>query len=192
MAEKPELKTTITRHKTFWVIAHEHHNYLSRWVAERQAQKVKTDQDVDFVCRKNAQIQRSAMVSVIFSALTLEAFINDYGISNFPKAFFDKHLDRLSPVTKWIIIPKLKGGHQLEPTGPAIRKLGALFKQRDKLVHHKTVTTPVSEAFNKHWLDEKHSEEALSTVRLLVEELARVDQTVDASWLKIEDTDIYA
>ena len=59
-------------------------------------------------------------------------------------------------------------------------------------MHHKTVTKPLSEAFNKDWLDENHSEEALSTVQLLVKELAKIDQTVDVSWLEIEDSDIYA
>jgi hypothetical protein len=192
MTDKPEDEIRITRHKTFWVIANEQHRFVNRCCVERQARRVKTDRDVDFQCWKNAQIQRAAMISVVFSALTLEAFINDYGISNFSKTFFDTYLDRLSPATKWMIIPRLKTGKQLNPQGPVIHKLSSLFKQRDKLVHHKTVIKPVSEAFNKHWLDEKHSEEALSTVQLLVKELAKIDQTVDVSWLEIEDSDIYA
>jgi hypothetical protein len=192
MTDKPEYQTTITRHKTYWVIANEQHSFVNRCVVERQARRVKTDRDVDFQCWKNAQIQRAAIVSVVFSALTLEAFINDYAISNFSKTFFDTYLDRLSPTTKWMIIPRLKTGKQLDPLGPAIHKLSSLFKQRDKLVHHKTVIKPVSEAFNKDWLDEKHSEEVLLTVQLLVKELAKIDQTVDVSWLEIEDSDIYA
>ena len=192
MTDKPEDQITITRHKTFWVIANEQHSLANRCAIERKARGVKTDRDVDFQCWKNAQIQRATVVSVVFSALTLESFINDYGISNFSKTFFDKYLDRLNPVAKWMIIPRLKTGKQLDPQRPPIHKLSSLFRQRDKLVHHKTVTKPVSEAFNKEWLDEKHSEEALSTVQLLVEELAKIDQTVDVSWLVMEDSDIYA
>ena len=95
-------------------------------------------------------------------------------------------------MTKWTIIPKLKTGRGLDPHGNAIRKLALLFKQRDKLVHHKTVTKPVSEAFSQDWLTEKHSEEALSTVELLVRELSTIDKTVDTSWLNIDESDIYA
>jgi len=192
MTGKPEDQITLNRHKTFWVIANEQHSFVNRCIVERQARRVKTDRDVDFQCWKNAQIQRAAMVSVVFSALTLEAFINDYGISNFSKTFFDTYLDRLSPTAKWMIIPRLKTGKQLDPQRPPIHKLSSLFKQRDKLVHHKTVTKPVSEVFNKDWLDEKHSKESLSIVQLLVKELAEIDQTVDVSWLEIEDSDIYA
>jgi hypothetical protein len=153
---------------------------------------VKTDRDVDFACWKNAEIQRSAMVSVIFSAFTLEAFINNYGITSFSRNFFDTYLDRLSPMAKWTLIPQLKTGHGLDPNGAAIRKLRWLLKQRDKLVHHKTVTKLVCDAFNQDWLTEKHSEEALLTVEVLVQDLARIDNTVDTSWLEINDTDIYA
>jgi hypothetical protein len=56
----------------------------------------------------------------------------------------------------------------------------------------KTVTKPVSDAFNQDWLTEKHSEEAISTVRLLVQELAKIDDTIETSWLEIGYRDIYA
>ena len=192
MSKERLIQTTITRHKTFWIIANERHDFLAGRAVERQARRVKTDRDVDFVCWKNAEIQRAAMISVVFCALTLEAFINNYGILSFSKNFFDTHLDRLSPVTKWTIIPQLKTGQCLDPHGTTIRRLASLFKRRDKLVHHKTVTKPVSDAFNQDWLTEKDSEEAISTVRRLVKELAEIDNSIDTSWLEIDDRDIYA
>jgi hypothetical protein len=50
MSEKPEDLITVSRHKTFWVIANERHDFLLQRAAELQARQVKTDRDVDFVC----------------------------------------------------------------------------------------------------------------------------------------------
>ena len=90
MSNRVQIKITIDNHQTFYSIAYRHHLQVEQLVAQRHQRTVKDDEDVDFVCEKNAAIQQSAMVVVIFSALTLEAFINHYGIEKFSHKYFDR------------------------------------------------------------------------------------------------------
>jgi hypothetical protein len=192
MASHSDHQVTLTRHQTFLALAFQHHAIVKALVAKRNARQVKDDADVDFQCLKNAQIQRSGMVSVVFSALALEAFINNYAAERFSKNYFENHLDRLNPVSKWLVIPRLATGKQVATDGKVYGDLKRLFKLRDKLVHYKTRKKNLSQLSEDDWVTEKHSEEAISAVESAVRELATVDASVDISWLKSAREDPYA
>lgn len=182
-----------TGHNTFFAIAHRHHRLVERLVNERNSRQVKDDHDVDFVCEKNAAIQRSAMVSVIFSALTLEAFINNYAIERFSKNYFENHLDKLNPVIKWILIPKLAIGNGIDTDGQPYERLKKLFKLRDRLVHYKTKKKKVSEMTEEDdWITENHSTDALFTVESVLEELVKIDNSLETEWIESAKSDPYA
>lgn len=193
MCEENNHEVIFTAHQTYFAIAYRHHKNVQRLVVERKTRKVKDDHDVDFICENNATIQRAAMVSVIFSALTLEAFINNYAIEKFSKSYFNNHLDKLSPVSKWIVIPKLITGNSLNTEGQPYELLKKLFKLRDKLVHYKTRKKKVSEMTEEDdWVTENHSEDALLTVESILNELARIDTAVEIDWLESSKNDPYA
>ena len=126
---------SFTSHETFFAIAYRNHELVTNLVRQREARPTKDDHDVDFHCAKNAEIQRAAMVSVIFSALTLEAF-NNYGIEHFSRSYFDNHLDKLPAVSKWIVIPTLAVGKEIDSDSQSYEQLKRLFKRRDRLVHY--------------------------------------------------------
>lgn len=193
MRTETDHEIIFTSHQTFFAIAYQHHKLVERHVVERNAKRVKDDRDIDFICAKNAAIQRSAMVSVIFSALTLEAFINNYAIERFSRNYFDNHLDKLSPVSKWIVIPKLVTGNEINSDGQPYEKLKNLFKHRDKLVHYKTRKKKVSEMTeDEDWVTENHSADALLTVKSILNELSKVDTLVETDWLESTKRDPYA
>ena len=179
-----------TSHQTFFAIAYRHHKLVERLVKERDTRQVKDNRDVDFVCAKNAAIQRSAMVSVIFSALTAEAFINNYAIERFSRSYFDNHLDKLSPVSKWIVIPKLVTGNEIDTDGQPYERLKKLFKLRDKLVHYKTKKKKVSEMVeDEDWVTENHSVDALLAVESILGELSKIDSSLETEWLESAKND---
>ena len=150
---------SFTNHETFFAIAHRNHELLTNLVHQREARPTKDDHDVDFHCAKNAEIQRAAMVSVIFSALTLEAFINNYGIEHFSRSYFDNHLDKLPAVSKWIVIPTLAVGKEIDSDSQSYEQLKRLFKRRDRLVHYKTKKKKLSEIHEEDvWVTEEQSE----------------------------------
>ena len=148
---------------------------------------------MDFICAKNAEIQRAAMVSVVFSALTLEAFINNYGLEHFSRNYFDKHLDKLPAVSKWIVIPKLAIGKEIDSDSRSYEQLKRLFKRRDRLVHYKTKKKKLSEMHGGDvWVTEEQGAEAVQTVRSVLGELSRIDDKVSADWLESARSDPYA
>jgi len=181
------------KYRTFLAIAYKHHKIVDRLVKERNARKVKDDHDVNFICARNAAIQRSAMVSVVFSALTLEAFINNYAIEHFSRRYLENYLDKLSAVAKWVVIPKLKTGNELNTDGQPYEKLKELFKLRDRLVHYKTRKKKVSEMTEEEdWVTEIHSKDALLTVESILNELSGLDTSVKTDWLEEAKSDPYA
>lgn len=193
MDGQPDHEMTLTNHETFFAIAHRHHESVKRLVSQREARPTIDDADVDFCCAKNAEIQRAAMVSLIFSALTLEAFINNYGIERFSRSYFDNHLDKLSSVSKWIIIPKLVTGKTIDSDSQPYEQLRRLFRRRDHLVHYKTRKKRLSEINEEDvWVTEEQSEEAVRGVTAILEELSGIDGTVSIDWLESAKNDPYA
>lgn len=193
MMGQPDHEITFTNHETFFAIAHRHHELIKHLVRERDGRPKDDDRDVDFHCAKNAEIQRAAMVSVIFSALTLEAFVNNYAIERFSRSYFDNHLDKLPTISKWIIIPKLFTGKELNSDSQPYECLKRLFKRRDRLVHYKTRKKKLSEIYEEDiWVTEEQSAEAVATVEAVLKELSELDRTVSMEWLEEAKTSPYA
>ena len=195
MRDASDLLITLQNHKTFYSVACLAYQDVQRLLREREAYRERvaaqarmwTEDDDDQLAVTEAAIQRCAMVTVVFSALALEAFINDYGIERFSRSFFDKYLDRLHPVAKWIILPNLVTGRRPRTDTEGFERLRALFVLRNHLVHFKTVTKRVSKITDKDHLTEHHARDAIKGVRAMVLALGRLaeraGQKVETEWL---------
>lgn len=193
MNMEDELEIELYNHYTFFAIAIRHYRQIEKLVKQRDQFKIKTERDVNYSATLNASIQRDAMVTTIFCALTLEAFINLYGISNFSKRYFDKHLDKLNPISKWLIIPKLLTGKQISTDGQGYELLKETFKLRDKLVHYKSRKKKVSELIEQQdWVTEKHAQRFIKGVTKILQELKSIDPQIDIDWLEKVEHDPYA
>ncbi len=179
-----EMQAILTNHETFYGIAHRHYQEVLRLVEDRNSRTVKTDDDVDFVSKKNAEIQADAMIVVVFAALTLEAFINDYGIEKFSMPYFLKHLDRHSTVKKWAIIPRKAVGKEIATDGQAYDAIRKVFALRHKLVHYKSGKKKISDLSEQEdWITEDHAKMCYEAVELAVNALQAVDVSVESRWL---------
>lgn len=78
------------------------------------------------------------IMSVVATALFLEAYIYDYGARRESASFVDKYVDKLDPVAKWVVIPRLIVPPGLPRDDEVFERLRRLFKLRNDLVHHKT------------------------------------------------------
>lgn len=192
MTGPDELEVELSNHATYYAIAYRHLQKLGHLVAERNAISVQTDDDVDLVCQKNAAITRDAIVTVILSALTLEAFINYYGIAAFSRSFFDNHLDKLNTVTKWLLLPRLAVGKQLSTDGQEYEALRLLFRRRDTLVHYKARSKRVCDLVEGDWISEKDASDAVGAVGKAVSALRAIDNSVDASWIEEAENSPFA
>lgn len=179
---------------TFYTIAFASYLGVERLVEQRsryeqtvkQQRREWTEEDVDYLARNGltpADEDRSAVVTVIFSALTLEALINDYAVSRFSKWFLTRYLDTLNAVSKWLIVPWVAVGTRFSTGGKTMEVLKKLFGLRNKLVHFKTTHAPTPDAGKKDRLTKAHAAEAIDAVRRAVDELTHLDPSVSNLWL---------
>lgn len=178
--------------KTFFGIATRNYSKTKDLCKERDSTRIIKDEDVDFACLKNAEIQRKAMITVIFSHMTLESYINFYGIENFSRSHFKNYLDKLDIKSKWVIIPELVTGKQINTESEAFRFLGELISLRNRLVHEKTRHKRISELKESDWVTEAEATQALDTVRGMLQELKKVDSKIDIDWICEVEHDPYA
>lgn len=183
----------LQNHETFYAIALRHYRQVQRLVRLRERRPLQTDADADFNALMNARIQRSAMVVVIFSALTLEAYINHYGIERLSDTYFDRYVDRLSPTAKWVVIPRLVLSREIKQDGQAFELLVKLFRLRNKLVHYKTRKKKIRELTEEEdWITEHHAQSAVRAVSAMIKELRKIDSKVEYEWLRDAERDPFS
>lgn len=174
-------------HEKYWAIAVE---YLAkaRQAASQHDALVKagatTFEEINALLSYSQEIERLSLIAIVFAALAAEAFINDYAIRQTSKSFFSKHLDRLDPVSKWIIVPRLVTGKQIDTGSRGADLYRQLATLRNRLVHWKTVVKPDSEVAEADWIGEDQAELALSAVLEIARELQSIDPNVDLEWLE--------
>lgn len=98
--------------------------------------KVEKDEYIRSELKQN--YAKSGIKTIIFSALSLEAGINDYAAWQLGDSYFEKHLSSLDVLSKWIIIPNLICKKSIDKSGPAYCALKKLITARNELVHNKS------------------------------------------------------
>ena len=91
-----------------------------------------TEKNIDHeeLVKAASDVHDKAIISIVFSAMTVEAFINEYGISNFSSSYFKTHLDKLSLISKLVLIPKLANKTELDTTGQVYEEVKWLIEFR--------------------------------------------------------------
>lgn len=131
------------------------------------------------------------VLTIVFSALSLEACINNYAIERLSKSYLKNYLDKLDLVSKWIIIPRIVTGQQLDPGSEPIQNLRWLVNQRNNLVHFKTKKVKSGQFEASHFLWPVQAEKALDTVRIVVVALKGIDKTLNVDWLPSDNLSQY-
>jgi len=93
-------------------------------------------------------------ITVVYAAMCLEAFINDYCVTKRSGNYFKKHVDKLSPVSKWVVVPKLVTGKEIPSTSQAIEYIRELYNQRNAFVHPKSKTIDEEFGWDKEFAKE--------------------------------------
>ncbi|GIU53809.1 hypothetical protein [Shewanella sp. KT0246] len=81
---------------------------------------------------------QAAIKSVVFSAMCVEASINNYAGGQLGDKYFEQHLGSLDVVSKWVVIPRLICGKSIDKSGPAFSALKILISSRNSLIHNKS------------------------------------------------------
>ncbi len=128
-----------------------------------------------------AELRHHSASTVVFAALFLEAFIYDYAAAYFSDTYTNNYLNKLSLVSKWVVIPKLVTGNNFPTEGQAFEHLVKLQKARNDLVHYKSGPLPdnieeferVFEKMEKE--DEANVVNAYQTVKEVLTELRKLE-----------------
>lgn len=87
--------------------------------------------------RKNSGIK-----TIVFTAMAIEALVNDYGLICLGDSFYQKHIDKLDSSSKIIIVLKIAAGKDFPKEKQVYEHMEFLFKIRNKLVHSKSKAMP--------------------------------------------------
>jgi hypothetical protein len=120
----------------YWRIAEK--AYRSVLLSREKLTAINSELEPDKVHTHEMNIRDNGVVVIIFSALCLEAAAYDYAAIHLGDSYTKKYLDKLDPVSKWIIIPRLIIGTSFNQDGIAITTLSKLIKSRNSLVHAKS------------------------------------------------------
>lgn len=187
-----ELEVTCIYYEDFFLIAVESYQRIIR--LEKERKKIETYlpkspsllmEDIAMqnrVDQKNSRIQRLVMVIIISCACSLEGYINDYAIDKLSKNYLKTYLDKLDLFSKWIVIPRITRGTQLNPGSSALQDLSWLINMRNKLVHSKSRKIEIDDIKDTDFVGQDDAKRAIDTVKNLVRELKKIDNDIDIEW----------
>ena len=180
-----------THHEEYFKIALDHYKNIKKLKKEQDdiQEKLKRkknilDAEVDLLAEKNDAIGQHALVVIIFSALTLEAYINNYAINQLSRNYLTKYLDKIDLLSKWVVIPRIITGEQLNPGSKPVQDLSQLITLRNKLVHYKSRKIGIDKIKESDFLWEYDAEKAIRTVKNIVLKLKKIDKKIDIDWIK--------
>jgi len=116
------------------------------------------------------QSLKCAVESVVFSAMCLEAFIYSYSTKFLGQNYTKSHIDRIGIESKYILVPKLITGKELDKSGQAYEMLKQLIKDRNSIVHFKSTSDFLSE---KSFLPQAMNN-GINTIYKVMEELQKI------------------
>jgi len=133
-----------------------------------------------------------ASVTIIFTTISLEAYIYDYAARHLSDSYVKKYLDRLDPISKWVIIPRLVTGTEFKHGGKWLQLLKDLIRERNSVIHSKSSQPPSPfdrEETQKYFkkLEEDHHQmiekarKAIELLDALVAEIGALDPE-EAIW----------
>jgi hypothetical protein len=118
----------------------------------------------------------AGFIAIVFSAIYLESEAYTYLATNLTDSYVKTHLEKLDPLSKWVVGIELITGNALPKGGQAYEHCKNLFKFRNKLTHHKS--KPMEwDAEKMAKLIEQGEEEfdqAVMSSNLAVRELAKI------------------
>lgn len=188
MSAKP-LKIEWTYHRDYFKLVMDSYSRILKLKREHDEfqhslrGKKMSDDDVDVLASKNDAIGQLALIVIVFSALTLEAYINHYGINRLSRNYFSSYLEKLDVLAKWLVIPRIVTGEKLDPGSNAMQDLSWLVSLRNRLVHFKSKTITVEEIKESDFLWHEDAERSVRTVKRVVSLLKRIDPKAETDWM---------
>jgi len=158
----------------YFEIANKAYNNAERFVVSRNRELRNKQVDHKKLINFSSSVHNESIITVVFCTMTLEAFINEYGILACSRSFFQNHLDSLNLISKFILLPKLNNRPELETDRQEFQDLKWLINLRNDLTHFKIkeksvqeidMTNPINQ---RDFITEEHARKSISTVKNVI------------------------
>jgi hypothetical protein len=159
---------------------------------EKNALSGTDDKDKEFeILHLEGEANKCFTLVIVFSAIAVEAYIYDYASRNLSDTYVKNYLDKLDPVSKWGIIPRLITGKELPRDHRWFEILNKLIKQRNSIVHEKSSSPPVKFDDAREYFKKAHQHtamiyetagEAIELLDLLITEMKSFDPS-EIGWI---------
>lgn len=158
---------------------------LKARIEEAKLDHKKTGESIEFDRQLSSyeyELAKTSFILVIFTSIAIEAYIYDYAARHLGDSFVRDHLDKLDPVSKWIIVPELVTGKGLSQRQHWHGKLKKVIRARNSITHYKSWDpTSLSSVDLQGKLEKSSSEiqqaaeQAVDLLRLLADKISEVD-----------------
>jgi len=172
MDEQEKINISNTAH--YLEIAKRSCENVERYVASRDGELKNDPINHEKLVEFASYVHKEAIITVVFSTMTLEAFINEYGILASSRSFFQNYLENLNLISKFIVLPKINNKPELETDKQEFQDLKWLINLRNDLTHFKMkeksvqkidMTTPINQ---KDFITEEHARKAINTAKNVI------------------------
>lgn len=121
---------------------------VEKYHAEKQAKlKFETRVETDASLQ---ELKQNSIVSIVFSAMCIESFLNEYASACIGDSEFYGSFDTLSPEGKLMLISRFLFGMNLDKSQALYSCFKRLFKDRNQLVHNKSIHYDFESYYAEH------------------------------------------
>jgi hypothetical protein len=164
------------------IAAEEYLKYI-KLIEEKKILNSKKDFDEEQDCILEKRINHSYIKIIVFSGLAVEAYIYDIAAIELTDKFVLKHLDKLSVQDKYVVIPRILSGGNIDTSKEWYSLLKKMISARNDLVHSKTKALDVerlnndSEYSNSIFKDDLKitPKEAIKLLFLITDEMQKLE-----------------
>ncbi|WP_312833623.1 hypothetical protein [Sedimentibacter saalensis] len=156
-------------------------NKLKKKISEDEYYGYITEQS-----EKEETIFKNCIISITFSAMSLEAFIYDYAAIVLGDKYVKNYIDKLDVVSKWVLVPKIITGKEISRDKHCFEILRQTIKLRNEFAHSKSHEFSEKTALEQltHYSTInliKYSSEAVKVINELANELDSIDKEICAN-----------
>lgn len=139
-----------------------------------------------------AELAKSSITVIVFSAMAVEAYIFDYAARHLGDKFVRDHLDKLDTLSKWIIVPELITGKEMSHNENWQGQLKKLIKVRNSVAHYKSSEPPALDSNAEKYFEKLQAEsetlresaqQAITLLKTLADKIIELDPE-ETPWVK--------
>ena len=123
---------------------------------------------------------RAGLSSILFACMSIEAFINHYGVKRLGETFYKRFIERFGITEKIAVLVLICSQKIIEQHSPIITKARNLFDTRNRLVHPKAREIHVSTIndFIVEHPKELQLKELLDDMECIIDEFCALDPSI--------------